>query len=224
VGTYAFTLACTNVFGITSSATVHFAVKAPIGCHVELTWDTPLDPDQTDQCGTYMDCGADLDLHVVGPCAQGPDIDKDGYPDGFFDVGQYGGGYACDCMWFNPNTCWVKDKCGDPDYQPQLDLDDTDGAGPENFTYKFPPEGACFRVGVHYWDDHGFGKSYPTVRAWVEGKLIYQNDPPPKLAALDMWEVGEICCSAGTFKEYRDLAGDYLIIHNYVNPDFNFAP
>lgn len=224
VGTYDISLECCNKFGCCQTKTMQLEVPPPEGCHVELTWNTPLDPDQTDQCGTGLDCGSDMDLHVVHPAASGPDLDKDGKPDGFFDVGQYGGGFAGDCMWFNPRPCWIKDKCSDPNYQPSLDRDDTDGAGPENFTYRFPEVGKCYKVGVHYWDDHKLGKSYPTVRIWVDDVKVYENSTSPAMSALDMWEVGEICCTDKTFKEYKTQSGGLVIIHNYVNPDFNFTP
>jgi hypothetical protein len=224
VGTYDITLECTNKFGCSQAKTIHLNVKAPEGCHVELTWNTPLDPDQTDQCGTSMDCGSDMDLHVVHPAASGPDIDKDGNPDGFFDVGQYGGAFAGDCMWFNPNPTWDKMNASDPNYQPHLDRDDTDGAGPENFSYKFPEQDKCYKIGVHYWDDHNLGKSYPTIRVWVDADKIWENSVIPKMSALDLWEVGEICCTSKTFNEYKKVDGSQVIIHNYVNPDFNFTP
>jgi hypothetical protein len=224
VGVYDITLECCNKFGCCDSKTIRLDVPPPEGCHVELTWNTPLDPDQTDQCGANMDCGADMDLHVVHPAASGPDLDKDGKPDGFFDVGDYPGGFAGDCMWFNPNPCWVLDKCEQPDLQPHLDRDDTDGAGPENFTYRFAEPGRCYKVGVHYWDEHLLGKSYPTVRVWVDGEKVWESAASPKMSVLDMWEVGEVCCMDKAFKAYTTTAGGPVIIHNYVNPDFDLAP
>jgi hypothetical protein len=219
-GEYEFLLTCTSTGGCSAWKTLTVEVTPPTGCHVELTWDTPLDPDQTDHCGTNADCGADMDLHVVHPDAQGPDIDKDGKPDGFFDVGQYDTGFAGDCMWFNPNPTWDKDNAGDPDHQPHIDLDDTDGGGPENFTYRFPEEGLCYRVGVYYADDHELGKSYPTLRVWMDGQPLYETTTAPKMSESDLWEVGEVCCSAMTFNEYKGADGGPLIIHNYVNPAF----
>ena len=223
VGDYAFTLTVANKFGCENTRTMHLKVPPPKGCHVQLTWTTPLDLDPTDHCASNADCGSDLDLHVVHPAAMTPgvDLDGDGQPDGFFDIGQ-SGGLAGDCFWFNAHPCWVQDQCSDPAHQPSLDLDDTDGAGPENFTYVLPQAGKCYKIGVHYWDDHGFGASYPTVRVWVDATKLYETAVPPKLKKLDLWEVGEVCCSAGTFNEFKTSDGNPVVVPNYVNPDFNF--
>ncbi len=224
-GTFTVTLTATSACGCQATATAFFTVPTDDGCRIQLTWQTPLDLDPTDQCGSGVDCGADLDLHVLHPDAQTPgvDLDHDGKDDGWFDVGQYGG-VAGDCFWFNPNPCWVADHCDQPGVQPHFLLDATSGATPEEFHYEVPPAGPCYRVGVHYWDDHSFGASYPTVRVWVDGALIYQTATPPKLKKLDLWEVGEACCAAKTFNEKTDPTGGPVIVHDYVNPDFNFTP
>ncbi|NOZ00868.1 MAG: hypothetical protein GXP54_03140 [Deltaproteobacteria bacterium] len=218
-GDYLFRLKVFNKLGFESCNTaeklVH--VKAGEGCHVELTWSTPNDPDPTDQCSAGKDCGSDMDLHVVHPYASSADVDHDGKPDGFFDL-------KYDCFWFNPHPIWVEDSALDPLFQPHLDRDDTDGAGPENFNYVSPEPGKCYKVGAHYWDDHGFGASYPTIKMFIDGDLVYEKTAP-KMKNMDMWEAGEACCSdkANPFIEY-EIGGAPVIIKNYVNPDFNFTP
>ena len=232
VGDYVFALTVTTQSGCTGTKSLHVGVPAPQGCHVQLTWTTPLDPDPYDQCPANDNCGSDLDLHVLSPNAQTPgvDLDHDGQDDGFFDVGQQGGTTGGDCFWFNPHPCWVPAKCTDPDYQPSLDRDDSDGACPENWTYVVPSADACYRIGVHYWDDHGFGASYPTIRVWVDQNKLYENATAPKMNHLDLWEVGEVCCTQGTF-HVKTTDGNAptqanwpVIIPNYVNPDFHFTP
>ena len=217
VGDYLFGLKVFNKLGIASDTCTKLVhVKAGEGCVVELTWETPLDPDPTDQCGTGKDCGSDMDLHVVHPYASSPDVDKDGKPDGFFDK-------RWDCFWFNPRPIWVEG--GDPVLdQPRLDRDDTDGAGPENFHYDVAEMGRCYKVGVHYWDDHGFGASLPTLKVFIDGDLRYEKKAP-KMKMQDMWEAGEVCCRNPDkpFIEY-EVAGAPVIIKNYVNPEFNFNP
>ena len=218
VGDYLFRLKVFNKLGIASlhEAEKLIHVKAGQGCHVELTWNTPNDPDPTDQCFAGKDCGTDLDLHVVHPYASSPDVDKDGKPDGFFDL-------KYDCFWFNPHPVWVEDFAINPLYQPHLDRDDTDGAGPENFNYVIPETGKCYKVGAHYWDDHGFGASYPTIKMFIDGELVYEKTAP-KMKNLDMWEVGEACCfdKANPMIEY-EVGGAPVIIKQYINPDFNFS-
>ncbi len=217
VGDYLFCLKVFNTLGIPSDPCCKLVhVKAGEGCVVELTWETPLDPDPTDECGTGKNCGSDMDLHIVHRYAGGPDIDKDGQPDGFFDT-------KWDCFWFNPRPTWVEG--GDPVLdQPRLDRDDTDGAGPENFHYDRSPPGECYKVGVHYWDDHTFGASYPTLRVFLDGDLKYEKKAP-KMKMQDLWEAGEVCCANPDkpFVEY-EVGGAPVIIPQYVNPDFNFNP
>lgn len=217
VGDYLFCLKVFNKLGISSDQCCkHVHVKAGEGCVVELTWETPNDPDPTDQCGTGKHCGADMDLHIVHRYAGGPDLDKDGKPDGYFDK-------KWDCFWFNPRPIWVEG--GDPVLdQPRLDRDDTDGAGPENFHYDRSPPGECYKVGVHYWDDHTFGASYPTIRLYLDGDLKYEKKGP-KMKMQDMWTVGEICCSnANKPVNECTASGAPCVVPQYVNPDFNFNP
>jgi hypothetical protein len=220
-GTWTVKLACTTKAGCSTTKTSHLPFEPAQGCRVDLTWDTPADPDQTDTCKVNQHCGADMDLHVVHPDAKGPDLDGDGRPDGFFDWGQ-DGGLPGDCMWLTKDPCWVATACDDEDSNPHL-TDDTDGAGPETFVLKKPGAGLCYRVGVHYWRDYGFGTSYPTVRAWVDGHLAYASASAPAMVRLDMWEVGEFCCSAGTFTPYTAPGGGPVIVHGYVNPSFDFT-
>ena len=130
--------------------------------HVELLWNTPNDPDQTDE---GEEAGADLDLHFVHPYAGGPDLDQDGEPDGWFDV-------PFDCFWDNPNPQWASfDPAIDDD--PGLDLDDADGAGPEVLNLNIPENDKTYTVGVHYWADNSFGPSYATVRVYIYADLVF---------------------------------------------------
>jgi hypothetical protein len=209
VGDYVFGLKVFNKAGVASDLvekTVH--VVAGQGCVVQLTWHTPSDPDESDEC---YGCGSDLDLHVVHPLATGPDIDKDGKPDGFCDN-------TYDCFFANPHPIWVPG--GDPSLdQPSLDRDDTNGAGPENFRYLRAEEGKCYKVGVHYWDDHGFGASFATVIVYIQGDKKYEKGNV-RMVMSDMWEVGEVCCRNPDqpFIEYNK-AGGPLIVPNYINPN-----
>ena len=68
------------------------------------------------------------------------------------------------------------------------------------------PEGTAsdphtYAIGVHYWNDHGFGHSWATVRVYVLGNLAAEyNQPEPnqpagggiEMKALDLWYVGKI--------------------------------
>ena len=72
---------------------------------------------------------------------------------------------------------------------PTLDLDDTDGWGPENINLKTGQVGAEYWIGVHYWRDHGYGVSVATARIWIYGKVAATLTSKP-LKQCDMWWVG----------------------------------
>lgn len=153
------------------------------GIHVELTWDTPKDADQSDN---GPGAGADLDLHFAHPLASQPDQDCDGKADPWFDN-------PWTMFWFNPIPAW-----GDPGSildDPDMDLDDTDGAGPEIVNMQMPEGTAAapiaYSIGVYYSDDHGFGPSYATVSVFLQGGLAVQVSKV-KLKAQDMWYVGKL--------------------------------
>lgn len=180
-GQYRFRLSVTDSSGEESCvpAEVTVQVNPDEAIHVELLWDTPGDPDQFDTRS-----GADLDLHFAHPFAAGGyDGDRDGRSDPWFDN-------VYDCFWANNHPNW-----GNPssliDDNPSLDRDDADGTGPENINLKLPEENVTYRVGVHYWNDHGFGKSYALVRIYTFGSLVFEESDR-ELVIRDMWEVAEI--------------------------------
>jgi hypothetical protein len=146
--------------------------------HVELLWDTPSDADQFD---TGPTAGADLDLHFTHANASGSDIDCDGSPDPWFSN-------PFDCFWFNPFPHW--DDLSTVDDDPEMELDDTDGAGPENLDLASPANHP-YSIGVHYWNDHGFGTSLATVRVFMQGVLMLEYSQV-EMHNLDMWYVGRL--------------------------------
>ena len=50
-----------------------------------------------------------------------------------------------------------------------------------------PQDGITYRVGVHFWDDHGFGASFATVRVYVYGNLVYEA-ADVRLVKGDLWD------------------------------------
>jgi len=174
---------------------------------VELMWHTPEDPDETD---TGPEAGADLDLHFLHPWAEGVDADLDGVPDGWFDI-------PFDCFWFNPHPQWgTYDPAIDDD--PVMQNDDTDGAGVEVTTLDLP-ESAEYRVGVHYWDDHGYGASYATVRVYIYAQLVFEV-ANLSLVESDLWEVCTVEWPSGKVNVVTDDLGQYKITPKYANPLF----
>ena len=170
-GRYALDLDVTSGTGERNSEPCRVVIEACCRTdwiHVQLVWDTPADPDQTD---TGPGAGADLDLHLL----RGP------------------GRWGCppDDVWgAHPEADWgIPDDASD---DPHLDFDDVDGAGPEDVNLHWPEDGTTYHVGVHYVDDHGFGTSFATVRVFLRGVLSYEAASRRLDRAGQLWEVASI--------------------------------
>ncbi len=189
-GTYTFYLGVWDANGTPApsqwSASVLVLSTADI--HVELTWDTPQDPDETDE---GPEAGSDLDLHFVHLkyADGGGDFDGDGANDPWF-------GSPFDCFWFNPAPNW---GVFDPEItdDPTLDIDDTDGAGPENLSLWTAQTGEAYGIGVHYWADHGFGDATATLRVWIQGAPVFEATQT--LSPGDLWNVLRIEWPTGSW-------------------------
>jgi len=142
--------------------------------HVQLVWDTPRDPDQDDVCLT---CGADVDLHVAR-----------GGPEWWHPVD--------DIYFMNRTPDWG--VAGLERDDPRLDVDDVDGAGPENINFDVlgtDPVG----VAVHYFDDNGWGDSFVTLRVYLYGELLFEKVGRP-MVEDEFWYVGDFDPIEGTFE------------------------
>lgn len=201
VGVYRFSLTVTDGAGKESCAPTDLEVVVTPAAlmHVEVTWHTPGDPDESDE---GFQKGADLDLHVLHPNAIGADVDGDGEPDGWFNK-------PWDCFWFNPKPPWTA----------TLDRDDVDGAGPENLSFQQLEPGAVYRVGIHYWDDNGFGPSFATLRIYAEGKLVLEV-ADVELVPLDLWRAATIGPGL-TVNAVTVPGGGHDIVPGYVDPAFD---
>jgi hypothetical protein len=207
-GVYAFSLTVWDQTNTPSCipATYEVIVIPDEAIHIELLWYTPDDPDETD---TGPEAGSDLDLHFLHPWAAGPDLDGDGQPDGYFDM-------PFDCFWFNAHPNWGSyDPAINDD--PGLDRDDTDGAGPENINLDIP-ENVVYKVGIHYWNDHGYGAAFATVRVYIYAQLVYEVTDV-KLVDSDMWEVCTVEWPSGKVQVITTVGG-YKITPEYHNPYF----
>lgn len=200
------------------------------GIHVELLWDTPGDADKTD---TGLNAGSDLDLHFANqskfcadatqpcfaktcqdppemcgkkPCACQPDLDKDGEPDPWFHN-------LYDCFWFNPTPNWG--SLPDHEDDPRLDLDDTDGWGPENLNLPSPENNVQYSVGVHYWDAHTYGDSKATVNIYILGEL--KATLSQTLGECDMWWVKRVAWPSG---DIVDIPGTPTAGNGKVTPKY----
>jgi hypothetical protein len=116
--------------------------------HIELTWSTAGDPDETDEDGT------DVDLHLLHPRAFGWNDDR------------------FDCYYGNRVPNW---GAPGPSGDPSLDIDDTNGAGPENIHLNDPEDTSMlsgpYLIGVHYYGSSWFGPSEAQIRVFLSGEL-----------------------------------------------------
>ncbi|MFB6373528.1 MAG: hypothetical protein ABEN55_10530, partial [Bradymonadaceae bacterium] len=140
--------------------------------HVELTWTNPEDPDEND------DNGSDVDVHMVkmgpGKWFQSP-----------YDIyfrNPNNGGDGGSGIW-NPEN-------------PSLDIDDTEGRGPENIQMDDPANCQWYAVGVHYYEQK-FGTAYATIRIYVNEKLVFEKLNQPLQNTGEFWDVARIHWSSG---------------------------
>ncbi len=157
-------------------ATIYINSLPDEDIHVELVWHTPNDPDETDENGT------DVDLHFMHPNGINP---FNGIPNTMgWDSSPY------DCYYANKNPDWgPAGAVGNP----SLDIDDTNGAGPENINLDAPDftGSGSYRVGVHYFTDGGFGPSDATVRVYLFG--VIEGEWTRRLNRTgNFWEVAGI--------------------------------
>jgi len=213
VGLYTFTLQVRDEFGNRSGSvecpntTYDVLVQPDQAIHVELTWLTPGDSDEAD---TGEGEGSDLDLHFAHQNATGPDLDGDGLPDPWFD--QY-----WDSFWFNKEPDWA--TLGEPRDDPHLDRDDYDGAGPENLNLSVPENGVTYRIGVHYWNDWGFGPTTATIKVFHYADEIY-NVTLEDMDEHDMWSVGSIDWPVPAVRRWAPAGAPEAVTPNYVNTFF----
>ena len=81
------------------------------------------------------------------------------------------------------------------------------------------PENFVYRVGVNYWDSHGYGPTYASVRVFIYSLLVFETGYV-ELHADDMWEVCAIEWSSGIVAPVFNPDGGYKITPDYKNPYF----
>ena len=171
-------------------ARLHVVSKSDEDIHLQMTWHTPGDRDETD-----VD-GSDIDMHFMHP--QGTGWNRQPH----------------DCYYGNINPDWG--LRGVPDDNPRLDIDDTNGAGPENINLNDPEDtdaaGGPYRVGAIYYRAENFltggtyGPSEVTMRIYIGGVIAYEN-PVPKVMQRtgQIWEVAHILWSDATGGRVREV-------------------
>jgi hypothetical protein len=116
-----------------------------------------------------------------------------------------------------PGENWCSVSSTDDD--PHLDRDDVDGNGPENINLAAPEEGLAYALGVNYWDDHGFGSAFATVRVYVNGSQVYEVGNVA-LYDHDMWWVATLAWPSGVVTPKLAPNEKPWITHDYHHPLF----
>jgi hypothetical protein len=148
--------------------------------HIQLVWSTPNDPDETDTDGT------DIDLHLKHQNAQ------DRWGEGANDW---------DCFFYNKSPDWG--TIGEFLDNPSLDIDDTNGAGPENINLDRPEVGVNYEIGaLYYRSESVFGDpdrdpriehpSYVTTRVFARGDLIGEFIDQELIQRGQLWHIATV--------------------------------
>ncbi len=170
-GTYVFELRVSDDLGsgaesgacASSIARLNVEVKPNTEIWVQMLWSTPGDSDETDAYGT------DIDLHLKKPGTawKGDSLSVTDDP----------AKYSCSAQNRRPD--WGEEGAAN---DPVLDLDDTNGAGPESI-YIISPErasdmGGPYQVAAYYYRAcadfdcrEPYGASNVTIRVFLGGEL-----------------------------------------------------
>lgn len=188
-GDYVIELQAVDALGQVScdpaAAQVHIRAVPEQDLHIQLVWSTPDDPDETDTIGT------DVDLHFRHERA-----------------GEKWGSEASgwDCYFRNTNPDWG--VVGEVVDNPSLDIDDTNGAGPENINLSEPELGVAYDVGVIYFRAAStFGDpeipssrehpSYATVRVFTRGVPLVELVGQELTETSQLWHVARVTWCEG---------------------------
>lgn len=198
-GHYVVKLTVTNIDGIESGDTadsrVEFDVVPTARMHIQLTWDNPTN---------------DQDLHLVYASRQ-DELCGDN-----------------DCHWQNCNPAdsnlpqWFNTSPAGSGPNPTLDIDDTNGLGPENINIKNPSP-ATFRVYVHNWRNDASSDTQPTrntVRIFLDGVQVAEYRRTIKEEQL--WAVADITWTAtgGIVNPYAsDRPGEVGTVRSFTRSD-----
>ncbi len=108
-----------------------------------------------------------------------------------------------DCYFGNKTPQWFDTEPATEGPNPRLDIDDTNGLGPENINIDDPVP-STYRIVVHYWSGHGTAApTRNTVRVFLNGLQVAEYRRT--LSEETMWEVADITWSTdgtGTVTPY----------------------
>lgn len=164
-----------------NQATVRIVATPNEKILVELTWTNPEDNDELDKIG------ADVDLHFA---KMGPGVWFQAPYDIYYLNTNSGAGSENNGLW-NPES-------------PSLDIDDTDGGGPENVQLNDPDDCQWYAIGAHYFSQR-FGTAYATVRIYINGAEVYSSLNKPLTDGGQFWDVARIHWPSGQIYEVDQI-------------------
>ncbi|AWV89827.1 hypothetical protein DN745_10940 [Bradymonas sediminis] len=128
----------------------------------------------------------DVDLHYLHPSASRWASNAGGW----------------DCYYGNKTPNWNV-----PGGNPTLDIDDLQGPGPENISHS-NLENVTYKIGVHYFSDHGNGPAYATVEVRNRGILTFAARDK-MLTHKQFWLVGYLNGRSRTVAAADIVTPDY---------------
>lgn len=123
---------------------------------------------------------ADVDLHLTNETAGGQ----------FYTQ-------PWDCFFANPEPNWGASSIASDD--PRLDIDDTEGFGPENINLDAPEDGSRYHVYVHYYSDDGMGATTARIRIYLTGELKWEGTKTLS-GTGKVWDVARIDWPSGAIQ------------------------
>lgn len=148
-------------------AVVDIATSSSDDVGLMLTWTAPEVEAEHGGPSSSEGIGTDLDIHYIN--AGGQD--------------EWGGDESV--YWAQSMQNWGADG------EVTLDIDDLYGEGPEIISHNEPADGGIYRVGVHYFNDDGWGSSEATVHVHFDGELY--GEYSRSINATDhFWYVGNV--------------------------------
>ncbi len=167
-GVYELTVTVTDNDGEMASCVTRVEAGNIDGLRVEVFWDTN---------------GTDIDTHLMNPTGTMWTSSDDCY---YGNCNTRGGPAILE--WGAPG----------PDDNPRLDIDDTDGFGPENINITTPEPGT-YRVGIHNY--RGAGPNNTTVRIYCGGSTTSPRQTfgpvPLRGRSDDFWRVADVTIERG---------------------------
>jgi len=145
-----------------ASSSVFITAVDDADIHVQLTWETPGDPDPSDVTV------ADVDLHYLHPLGRWNEA-------------------PWDIFWRNPAADWGIP--GDAADDPQLRVL---GPRQESIMHDLPSPNDTYTIGVHYTEDRGFGATHARIRIYSQGILLVETSSRVLETRGSFWEVGTI--------------------------------